>query len=41
MNDCSKINLLIDRLKDNGYTNDEIEKICYRNVLRLYKEVLK
>ena len=41
MDDCSKIYLLIDKLKDNGYTNDEIEKICYKNVLRIYKEILK
>ncbi len=40
MGDCSKINLLIQELINNGYSNEEIEKICYKNVLRVYKEVL-
>lgn len=40
MKDCSQINLLIDELRNNNYTNEEIEKICYKNALRVYKEVL-
>lgn len=41
MDDCSKINMLILALKRHHYTNEEIEKICYKNVLRIYKEILK
>lgn len=41
MSDCSQIYMLIDALKEHGYSNEEIEKICYKNVLRVYKEVLK
>ena len=33
--------MLIDALKEHGYSNEEIEKICYKNVLRVYEEVLK
>ena len=40
MSDCSMINQLIQELINNGYSNEEIEKICYKNVLRVYKEVL-
>ncbi len=40
MGDCSQMSLLIDELKANDYTNEEIEKICYKNALRVYKEVL-
>lgn len=40
MSDCSQIYMLIDALKEHGYSNEEIEKICYKNVLRVYKEVL-
>lgn len=41
MSDCSQMYMLIDVLKEHGYSNEEIEKICYKNVLRVYKEVLK
>ena len=41
MSDCSQMHLLIEKLKQNNYTNNEIEKICYKNALRVYKEVLK
>lgn len=41
MSDCSQMYMLIDALKEHGYSNEEIEKICYKNVLRVYKEVLK
>ena len=40
MSDCSQMYMLIDALKEHGYSNEEIEKICYKNVLRVYKEVL-
>ena len=41
MSDCSQMYMLIDALKEHGYSNEEIEKICYKNVLRVYEEVLK
>lgn len=41
MEECGKISMLSDALEKHGYSNDEIEKICYKNVLRVYKEVLK
>ncbi len=41
MSDCSQIHLLTDSLVKHGYSNEEIEKICYKNVLRVYQEVLK
>ena len=40
MSDCSQMYMLIDALKEHGYSNEEIEKICYKNVLRVYEEVL-
>lgn len=33
--------LLVDALSGEGFTDGEIEKICWGNVLRLYKEVLR
>ena len=41
MEECSKMYLLCDALEKEGYTEEEIEKICYRNVLRVYEAVLK
>lgn len=41
MEECGKISMLSDALEKHGYTNEEIEKICYKNALRVYKEVLK
>ena len=32
--------LLINCLEKNGFTASQIDKICFENVLRLYKEVL-
>ena len=39
--DASYMPLLADALKKAGLSNHEIESIFYKNVLRLYKEVLK
>lgn len=33
--------LLINKMKEEGFTNEEIDKICYLNFLRVAKEVLK
>lgn len=41
MKDCSMLSMLENRLKENGFTDEEIEKIFYKNVLRVFKEVLK
>ncbi|MBS6185371.1 MAG: membrane dipeptidase, partial [Clostridium celatum] len=38
--DASKIQLLEQGLLKNGFTYDEIEKIFYKNIMRLYKELL-
>lgn len=40
ISDGSKIGKLADALQKNGFTSSEIEKIFYKNVLRLYKELL-
>lgn len=40
MEECGKMYELVDALKQEGYTEEEIEKICYKNVLRVYQEVL-
>lgn len=40
MNSCDKLNLLQEALEDEGFTQEEIEKIFYKNVLRVFKEVL-
>jgi membrane dipeptidase len=32
---------LIDALKKSGLTESEIEKICYKNALRIIKEVIE
>lgn len=37
----SKMQDLINALLDHGYTNEDVEKIAYKNILRVYKEVLK
>lgn len=36
-----QMNKLISGLQNNGFTDDEIEKILYRNALRVIKDVLK
>lgn len=41
MEECSKMHMLCDALKHHGYNVEEIEKICYKNVLRVYQQVLK
>ncbi len=38
--DCSKINLLEEELKKQGFRSSEIDKIFYQNVLRVYKDLL-
>lgn len=41
LEDASKLNDLKDALKKHGYSDDDIDAIFYKNVLRVYKEVLK
>lgn len=41
MKDASDMPLLSKKLQEEHFTEDEIEKIFYKNVLRVYKEVLK
>lgn len=41
MNDASKLGMLYEELKAEGFSEDDIEKICYKNVLRVFEEVLK
>ncbi|MFV0381712.1 MAG: dipeptidase [Breznakia sp.] len=38
--DASQMGKLQSALADAGYSDEEIDKICYKNVLRVYKEVL-
>ena len=40
MKDASDLPILEESLRKNGFTEEEIEKIFYRNVLRVYKEIL-
>ena len=41
LKDASQMNELQRALKDNGLTTEEIDKIFYRNALRVYEEILK
>lgn len=41
MKDCSYLPLLEKELYRQGFSKDEVEKIFYKNVLRLYKTILK
>lgn len=41
LKDASMMPMLVDALYKDGFTTEEIEKICYKNVLRVYKEILK
>jgi membrane dipeptidase len=41
MSDCTKVNLLKEALIKEGYTHEEIEKIFYKNFLRVFKKVCK
>ena len=38
--DISKMPLLIDGFRKSGFTEDEVEKICYKNVLRVMQEAI-
>lgn len=38
---CDKMGLLEDALRAEGFTNDDIEKIFYKNVLRVMKDAVK
>ncbi|MDO4553721.1 MAG: dipeptidase [Lachnospiraceae bacterium] len=38
--DCSTLSLLADALKQSGFTSSDIDRICYKNVLDFYKEML-
>ena len=40
MSDCSKIQMLAAVLKNKGMTESQIERVFYKNVLRLYQELL-
>lgn len=40
MDDCSKLQLLAEELKRQKFTATEIEGIFYKNVLRLYKDIV-
>lgn len=40
MQDCSQMYKLVDELERQQFTNTEIENILYRNVMRVYKEML-
>lgn len=40
ISDCSKMSLLEDALKKQGFTSSDVDKIFYQNVLNLYKEIL-
>lgn len=40
MNSCDKLTLLYDEMLKEGFTEEEIEKVFYKNVLRVFKEVL-
>lgn len=39
--DASYMQMLVERLEKAGFTNAEVEAICYKNVLRVYKEILR
>lgn len=41
LNDVSQVNQLIKALKKFGFTEDEIEKVAYKNYARVIKEVFK
>ena len=37
LKDASMMNLLINELEKEGYSKEDIDKICYKNVLRVFK----
>lgn len=41
LKDCSYMPMLEKALYDHGFTKEEVEKIFYKNVLRVYRDVLK
>ena len=41
MKDCSYLPLLEAEMRKEGFTEDEIEAVFYKNVLRVYREVLR
>ena len=41
ISDCSKIYLLEDALKKEGFSEDDMEKIFYKNVLRVIRDTMK
>jgi membrane dipeptidase len=38
---AGKMSELANALKENGFSNEDVEKIFYKNVLRVYKEILE
>ena len=40
MDDCSMMPILAQRMKQAGFSEEDVEKICYKNMLRLLQEVL-
>ena len=40
MSDCSKVQMLAEELRCRGMSESQIERVFYKNVLRLYKEIL-
>lgn len=40
MDDCSKLPLLAEALRREGFTEDEVEDIFYRNARRFFEENL-
>ncbi len=40
IDNCSKMPFLLDSLKKEGFSEDEIEKIANKNVLRVFREIL-
>jgi len=40
ISDCSKFGLLTDALASAGYSEDDIEKICWKNAMRVIEETL-
>ena len=40
MKDASELTMLIDSLERFGFSEDEIDKICWKNALRVIKDVL-
>lgn len=41
LSSCDKMNLLYECLMKNGFKDNEIEKIFYKNIMRVFKKVLK